>query len=117
MARRIRKGLTVEVRQTGPASVITVTGSADIAESEKLQAALDQLTVRRVGLIVLDLAGMDFICSVGLGAIITAHLKGRHHKARIRLVNPQPAVRQVLETTRLTKLFPIYSDLQEAVKP
>jgi len=66
--------------------------------------------------IVLDLSEMDFICSVGLGAIIIGHHKSRRHDGEIRLVNPQPAVRRLLEATRLTKLFPLYAGVEDAVK-
>jgi anti-sigma B factor antagonist len=116
MAGQVRKALTLEVRQAGSAGVVCASGSADIGQCEKLLAALDQLVARRTALIVLDLTDLEFICSQGLGAIITAHLKSRHHKGQIRLVNPQPAVREVLETARLTKLFPIFNDLDQAVR-
>ena len=68
-----------------------------------------------VPVIVLDLGQMDFICSLGLGAIITGHLKCRHHQGQIRLVNPTEQVRELLETTRLTKLFTVYETVEQAL--
>ena len=115
MAKKPQKGLTLDVRKAGAAAVVEISGSADIRESPKLQRALEELAACRTALIVLDLSAMEFICSQGLGAIITGHLKSRHHKGQIRLVNPQPAVRELLETTRLTKLFPIFSSLDQAL--
>ena len=64
---------------------------------------------------MLDLHEMDFICSLGLGAIINGHLKSRHHQGQIRLVGPVPPVRELLETTRLTKLFGIYDSVEQAL--
>ena len=110
------KSLELDVRQLGSATVVAVSGSVGVSGAEKLRRSLEELAEGRVPLIVLDLTNMDFICSLGLGAIITGHLKNRHHNGEIRLVNPQPAVREMLETTRLTKLFPIYDTVEEAVE-
>ena len=115
MAEHPHSKLTLDVRKVGSAMVVRVCGSADISESEKLLRKLEELAADRIPVVVLDLSDMDFICSQGLGAIITGHLKSRHHNGEIRLVNPQPAVRDLLETTRLTKLFPIFPSVDQAV--
>lgn len=107
--------LTLDVRELGSAVVVAVGGSADMQDSEQLRAALEKLAARQFTAIVLDLSDMDFICSAGLGAIIAAHLKVRHNRGSVRLVNPRPAVRKLLETTRLTKLFAIHDDVDQAL--
>ena len=107
--------LTLDV-QTGPqATIVRVTGSAGMREAEHMRSVLEELNASCPAIIVLDLSRMDFICSMGLGAIIQGHLRSRHHSGQIRLVNPQPAVRELLETTRLTKLFPVFASVEEAV--
>ena len=75
-----------------------------------------ELADSRIPVIVLDLTEMDFICSAGLAAIISAHLHSRHHRGQIKLVNPQPAVKDLLELTRLTKLFPVHETLDQALR-
>ena len=108
--------LTLDV-QTGPAAtIVRVCGSAGMREAEHMRSVLEELNASRPPVIVLDLSRMDFICSMGLGAIIQGHLRSRHHSGQIRLVNPQPAVMELLETTRLTKLFQIFATVQEAVQ-
>ena len=81
-----------------------------------MRLKLEELAAQRKPVLVLDMADLEFICSLGLGAIISGHLKSRHHQGQIRLVNPQPAVRDVLEKTRLTSLFPIYASVDQALK-
>jgi anti-sigma B factor antagonist len=108
--------LRLTVREVGSVAVVGVRGSAGMEAADKLRVKLEELAVKEVPIIVLDLKDMDFICSLGLGAIISGHLKCRHHNGQIRLVNPQPAVLQLLETTRLTKLFPIYTSVDDAVR-
>ena len=97
------------------AVVLAVAGSVSMTDAERLQEKLEQIAAERVPIIVLDLREMDFICSVGLGAIIVGHLKCRHHAGQVRLVSPVPSVRELLETTRLTKLFDIYDSVEEAL--
>ncbi len=114
MTEELGKPLEMDVREVGSAAVVHVSGSVDMSDAEKMRVTLEDLAAKPTALIVLDLSDMDFICSVGLGAIISAHLKCRHHQGRICLVNPKPAVRELLETTRLTKLFDIYQTVEEA---
>ena len=116
MAKRSDKSLELEIRQRGAGSVVYVRGSAGMSEADKLRCALETLTRLKASPIVLDLTDMDFICSAGLGAIIYGHLKGRHYQGQIKLVNPCPAVHQLLETTRLTKLFTLYDSVEEALR-
>jgi len=115
MARQPTRPLKLDISETTDATVVQVSGSVDMTEAEKMRVALIEVAARPVPLIVLDLSNMDFICSLGLGAIICGHLKTRHHHGEIRLVNPQPAVREMLEATRLTKLFPIYPTIDAAM--
>ncbi len=107
--------LKLDVDQVGEAAVVRIIGSVSISDADALRSCLEDLTDRKLTTIVLDLTEMAFICSSGLGAIISAHIKARHHKGQIRLVNPRSPVRQLLETTRLTKLFPLYKTVAEAI--
>ena len=110
-----RQCLKIELTRVEESALVHVTGSINMNSAEDLRRELEKLAVEKAPRIVLDMTGVDFICSAGLGAIISAHLKCRHHKGRVLLVNPQPAVRQILETTRLTKLFPVYDNVDAAV--
>lgn len=115
MSTSSKKPLKLEVRREGESAVVTISGSASMAEASRLRETLEQLATEQVSVIVLDMRAMDFICSLGLGAIINAHLKCRHHHGQIRLVGPVPPVRELLETTRLTKLFAIYDTVEQAL--
>ena len=115
MASKSDTPLRMEARDREGVTVVAISGSAGMAEADKLRAMMESLAAKGVTPVVLDLGGMDFICSAGLGAIISGHLKSRHFQGQIRLVNPQPAVRDLLQTTRLTKLFPVYDTVEEAV--
>ena len=109
------KGLKMEQRHVGAAAVVKISGSAGMEEAEFLRRELEALAGQQIPLAILDLSDMSFISSLGLGAIISMHLKSRHHGGKIAIVHPQPAVLNVLETTRLTQLFPIFATIDAAI--
>jgi anti-anti-sigma factor len=109
------KPLELDVSRQEEVWVIRIVGSVGMNEADQLRAALEEIMAEPARAIVLDLSGMDFICSLGLGAMIAAHQKMRGQAGDLKLVNPQPPIREVLEATRLTKLFAICSSIEEAV--
>ena len=115
MTSSANKPLHLDLSQEPGAAVVKVTGSVSMSEAERLRKSLEGLASQRVPVIVLDLSEMDFISSLGLGAIISGHLKCRHHHGQIKLVSPTRAVRELLETTRLNKLFGIYDTVDQAL--
>ena len=57
--------------------------------------------------IELDLSQTTFVDSSGLGALISLHKTATSQQGKLLLFNPQPAIQQVLELTRLDGLFQI----------
>jgi anti-sigma B factor antagonist len=65
--------------------------------------------------VVLDLAGVTFVDSSGLGALIVARNSAREGGGTLSLVSPPPVVRRLLGSTRLHDVFDIYDTLEEAI--
>jgi len=107
--------LELDVSEQGDVRVVRIWGSVGMNEADRLRIALDEVVAEPARIVVLDLSGMDFICSLGLGAMIAAYQKVRSRAGDLKLVNPQPPIRQVLEATRLTELFPIFPSVEEAL--
>src|SRR5215212_9028718 len=57
--------------------------------------------------IQIDLSETNFLDSCGLGALIALHKTACSRNGTLRLVNPQPAVQQILELTRMHRVFEI----------
>lgn len=55
----------------------------------------------------IDLSEARFIDSSGLGALISLHKTMCGRQGQVRLVNPSPTCRQLLELTRLHRTFEI----------
>ena len=109
-------GLLLDVAQHGDAVVVTPHGRLAELEARQLEDELvgriDQGCVN----IVLDMSDVPFVTSACLGAIMLAHKRVRDKNGRVRVVTPQPLVRQILEITKLTKLFGTYDSVEEALK-
>ena len=79
-----------------------VAANAPAVRDEIRAALLPTCTV-----LELDLAGMTFLDSSGLGVLISLHKTLRTQNGTVRLMNPAPSVRQILELTRLHRVFDI----------
>jgi anti-sigma B factor antagonist len=55
----------------------------------------------------IDLSTVTFLDSSGLGALISLHKSLRTQNGAVRLIRPAPNVSQILELTRLHRVFEI----------
>src|SRR5262245_32826678 len=92
----------------GSTRVVRVVGAARMDTGNELRDRLLNLVDSKTQRLVLDLTGLDFINSMGLGGIIAAHLRLRSAEGEIHLACPKPQIRELLTITRLGQLFPIH---------
>lgn len=95
--------------------IVTVAGRIDAATSKDLESALNSLIEKNNNTIVIDLAGVEYISSVGLRVMLAALKKVRPKQGDVKLAALQPFVREVFEITGFTKLFAIYSNQGDAI--
>lgn len=69
---------------------------------------------RHEGAVGLDLGGVSFMDSSGLGAIV-ACFKGLGRGRSLVVFNVRPAVRKVFELTRIDRVLPVVESLDEAL--
>ncbi len=58
----------------------------------------------------IDLSETTFIDSCGLGALVALHKTVCSRGGKLRLLNPQPPVQQLLDLTRLNRIFEIVEE-------
>ena len=66
--------------------------------------------------VVIDLTGVDFIDSAGVGVLVTLFKNSRLKGGRARFCGLTPGVRGVLEIIRLDQIFEIFDDATAAVR-
>ncbi len=64
----------------------------------------------------IDIAGVRYINSSGIGVLITILTKFRNKDGEVCLINPSDHVKKLLIITKLTAIFNIEDDLEEAIK-
>jgi len=82
-------------------------------------AALDEFRCRlqrleHLRVLVLDLSKIDHLDAGGLGALLMLRRWASQQRVQIKLVDPSPVVRRVLDATHLTSVFEI-SSLEQAL--
>jgi anti-sigma B factor antagonist len=87
-------------------NVVSVTGEVDLMSSSKLRRELGR-AIDESGTIAVDFAGLTFIDSSGLSALVDAHRRARDAGGVLILRHPTPMLRRLLDITRLETLLTI----------
>lgn len=97
---------------------VTLQSDLDSATAEPIREALEQLVGTAAGArLVIDLAGVPFFDSAGLGALVSVYrsTRARHGEAAsIVLVNPSQESIELLLLTHLDRYLPWYRSLHAA---
>lgn len=96
-------------------AVCQVKGDLDASNFNELVDLLGAEVAGGAPRIVLALAGMDYIDSSGLGALVKVLKKSRLAGGDTKLTGLRPELRKVFELTRLDKIFDICPDVDAAV--
>ena len=103
------------VRKDGAVTFVALHGKVVLGEaSEALRAVVEKLAGEGCHRIILNLAGVPFIDSAGLGALALSFTKVKAAGGLLKLAAAPPRVQDALEMTRLTRLFPVYRSEQDA---
>jgi anti-anti-sigma factor len=108
--------LETETRKAGQVVVVTFKGKIVLGEpSQSVRSTVEKLVAENCPQIVFNLSGVPFIDSAGLGALTLSYTKTKAAGGLLKLVDPQVRVKDALEMTRLTRLFPLYASEKEAI--
>ena len=107
--------LELSTRTEGGATVVVVRGEIDLSTVPKLSDQLDELINEdRVDLII-DMGGVGFIDSTGLGALVGARKKALAKDGSVQLACVQQKILKVFRITQLTELFPVHDSVADAL--
>ena len=111
-----RVSLDVESRQTDSGvTVLAPTGRLDVAGAPALKDAVSEAMKSGQPRLVIDMEGVSFVDSSGLGSVVAALKQVRSSKGDLRLAAPNQQVRVVLELTTLDRVFPYYATVEDAL--
>jgi anti-sigma B factor antagonist len=108
--------LEIQSRQAdNGVTVVAPTGRLDVAGAPTLKEAISEALKGGPSKVVLDMEGVSFVDSTGLGSVIAALKQIRSSQGDLRLAAPNQQVRVVLELTTLDRVFPYFSTVEEAL--
>jgi anti-sigma B factor antagonist len=111
MNRRVTAKNTVTLRQANGAVVADIVGKIALAEGTgMLRDTVRNFLERGHNRILLNLEGVDFIDSAGLGELVRTHASVRSRGGHLKLVNPSASVYHLLRITKLDRVFDIMPD-------
>ena len=95
--------------------VVHLAGEVDIFTTGKLREQLGQLIAQRHTDIVVDLTGVTFIDSTGLGVLVAARKTALVLGGRVELVTADAGLLRLLRITALARMFVVHRSMAEAL--
>ena len=110
-----QSALSVE-RHLMPEGVVLLQlgGIIDAKTFEQLEGAVQDVLTRGGNRLIVDLSGIGYISSAGIGVLLYAMGETRRAKGDLVLVGLQPTVLEVFDSLHLISLFILKQDVTEA---
>ena len=109
--------MTTSTRQVGEVTIVDISGRIVLGEeSGALRAAVFDLLSKGHKQILLNLGAVDYIDSMGLGALVGAFTSVRKQGGELKLLNLKYKVTDVMQITKLYTVFDIMDDEAAGVK-
>ena len=107
----------LEIQQADEPRGLTVriAGHVDMRAAEALGDRLMPICAKRPPLVVLDLSGVTFIGSMGLGALVTFRKAVIRCAGSLRLAAVPPPIWDIIVHARLEKMFEKYDTVEDAL--
>jgi anti-sigma B factor antagonist len=115
--------LAYSVRQTSDVAILDLNGRLSLGEALAfgpgsgvvLGDAIRELTKKGQSKILLNLAGVTYVDSSGVGQLVGALTTARNQGGDIKLLKPSSHIIDLLKTTKLDNVFDIQNDEAAAI--
>ncbi|WP_203336517.1 anti-sigma factor antagonist [Nocardioides limicola] len=105
--------LTLGTREVGGRTVVAVGGEIDVYTAPRLREQMTDLVAAGRYHLVIDLGGVEFLDSTGLGVLVGGLKKVRSHDGSLDLVCNSDRLLKIFRITGLAKVFHIYPSVDE----
>ena len=99
--------LTLATNEVDGATIIAVGGEIDVYTAPKLRDKITELVGEGHHDLVIDMEGVDFLDSTGLGVLVGGLKKVRAHDGSMELICSQDRLLKIFRITGLAKVFTI----------
>lgn len=105
--------VTTELRSEG-GMVVKLAGRLDLLSASEVKQQLARIIAEGQRRIVVDLDGVTFVDSSGLGALISGLKAARQAGGDLRIARPPEQARVILDLTTLSRVLKPYASVEEA---
>ena len=108
--------LNINERQAGDVTVLDMSGKITIGEgSVALRTAIRRLLEEGKKRILLNLAGVSYIDSSGIGELVSSYTAINKEEGQLKLLNLTQKLQDLLAITKLLTVFDVYENEAEAL--
>lgn len=109
--------MDIAVRKSGDVTVVDFNGRLAVGVSDQIfPRVMREILDEGAKKILLNLSGMDYIDSNGLGELVQSYREAKRVGASLRLLKPQDRVAKTLRLTNLLPMFEVYESEEEALQ-
>src|SRR6516164_981645 len=110
--------MQISARHLDRTTILDVSGDIDLATSPELRKALlRELREMRIPRVVLNLKAVKYVDSSGVASLVEGLKASRDLGSRLILFGLNSAVREVLQLSKLIRVFEIADTEEQAVAP
>ena len=110
---------TISLRTQGNVVIAKINGGS-FQEEKTILATLEKLgnviNTRKNVQMVLDMSSIEYLSSAGLGRLVALLKKSMAGGGCIYLASVRPEIRELFDVMRLTKIFKMFQNVDEAAK-
>lgn len=110
-----KSGLTITDRTVGDVQVLALAGYLDGHTFQSLERRLEALLKVGASRLVIELSGLTYIASAGVGAFINMQHMLKKTGGNLQLVKPSDSVREIFSILGLDSLFVIHETLESGL--
>jgi anti-sigma B factor antagonist len=109
--------LTAKTRRSGNVAIVDLNGRITLGEStgilrDELRSLLSQGSKQ----IVLNMAGVTYVDSAGLGELVGVYTTATNQGGAVKLLHMQGKLRDLMQITKLHTVFPSFEDEKKAIE-
>ena len=95
-------------------TVVALAGESDVYTYDQLRTALETEAAKGLALLVVDLAGLEFMDSTSVQVLLDIRVMMSDRGGKLALAAPQTTVARVLNLIGADQLIPVHETVEEA---
>jgi anti-sigma B factor antagonist len=108
--------LTAKTRRVGNVAIVDLNGRITLGENTGiLRDELRSLLAQGTKNIILNMAGVAYVDSAGLGELVGAYTTATNQQGSVKLLHMQAKMKDLMQVTKLHTVFASFEDEKAAV--